>query len=99
MSGMIAGGAQICIFTTGLGSPIGNPVAPVIKVTGNYLTYQNMKENIDFDASPALTSDITIDDVAKGLIKEFVEVANGKKTKAEILGFNEISLQRLCNFS
>lgn len=99
LSGMIAGGAQICVFTTGLGSPIGNPIAPVIKMTGNYMTYNKMKDNIDFDASPALTEGKTLDEIAELLIREFMETVNGKKTKAEIYGFNEISLQRLCNFS
>src|SRR5699024_2923773 len=47
LAGMIAGGAQICVFTSGLGTPTGNPVAPVIKITGNRGTFQMMEDNID----------------------------------------------------
>ena len=48
---MIAGGAQIILFTSGRGTPTGNPIAPVIKITGNRITYENMEDNIDVDAS------------------------------------------------
>lgn len=54
VSGMCAGGAQALIFSTGRGTPIGNPVMPVIKVTGNCETYARMPVNIDFDASGAV---------------------------------------------
>lgn len=47
MTGMIAGGAQIVVFTTGLGTPIGSAIAPVIKVTANRDTFARMKDNID----------------------------------------------------
>ncbi len=99
VAGMVAGGAQIIIFTTGLGSPVGNPVAPVIKMTGNSYTYKNMEDNIDFDASAVTKGEKTIEEVADQLFEEMLAVSNGKKTKAEILGFNQISMARLCNFN
>src|SRR5699024_10377962 len=46
VTGMAAGGAQICVFTTGRGTPIGNPIMPMIKITGNKMTYKNMEDNI-----------------------------------------------------
>ena len=52
VAAMVAGGAQIVVFSTGRGTPTGNPLAPVIKITGNKLTYANMIDNIDVDASP-----------------------------------------------
>ena len=49
------------IFTTGLGSPVGNPIAPVIKITGNPQTFQKMKDNMDFDASDVIKGNRTIE--------------------------------------
>ena len=60
ISGMVAGGAQVVIFSTGRGTPIGCPIAPVIKVTGNDDTFSCMRENIDYDASSVLTGDKSI---------------------------------------
>ena len=54
IAGMAAGGAQICVFTTGRGTPLGHPLIPVIKLTGNKITYHNMEDNMDYDASPAI---------------------------------------------
>ena len=55
VTGMVAGGAQIVLFTTGRGTPTGNPVAPVIKITGNSCTAKAMAANIDVDVSGILT--------------------------------------------
>ena len=98
VTAMVAGGCQLIIFTTGRGTPTGNIIAPVIKVTGNAKTYANMKDNIDFDASVVLTGEKTIDQRGEDLFNEMLEVANGKVTKAEAFGFNECSMQRICKF-
>lgn len=98
VTAMVAGGCQLIIFTTGRGTPTGNIIAPVIKVTGNAKTYANMKDNIDFDASVVLTGEKTIDRRGEDLFNEMLEVANGKVTKAEAFGFNECSMQRICKF-
>ena len=98
VTAMVAGGCQLIIFTTGRGTPTGNIIAPVIKVTGNAKTYANMKDNIDFDASVVLTGEKTIDQRGEELFNEMLEVANGKVTKAEAFGFNECSMQRICKF-
>ena len=98
VTAMVAGGAQAIIFTTGRGTPTGNIIAPVIKVTGNSKTFQRMKDNIDFDASVVLSGEQTIDQCGQALFEELVAVANGKVTKAEAFGFNECSMQRICKF-
>ena len=98
VTAMVAGGCQLVIFTTGRGTPTGNIIAPVIKVTGNAKTYKNMKDNIDFDASLVLSGEKTIDQRGEELFEEMLEVANGKVTKAEAFGFNECSMQRICKF-
>ena len=98
VTAMVAGGCQVVIFTTGRGTPTGNSIAPVIKVTGDAKTYEKMIDNIDFNASVVLKGDKTIDECGKDLFDELMEVVNGKVTKAEAFGFNECSMQRICKF-
>ena len=98
VAGMVAGGAQIVVFSTGRGTPTGNPIVPVIKITGNRITFANMKDNIDVDASPVIYGPQTLKELGNELLKEVVEVANGKQTKAETLGYTETAIARLCNY-
>lgn len=98
VAGMIAGGAQIVVFTTGRGTPTGNPIAPVIKITGNKITYKNMEDNIDFDASPLIYGTKTMEELTDELLNKVVETANGKLSKAESLGYIEIAIARVCNY-
>lgn len=98
VAGMIAGGAQIVVFTTGRGTPTGNPIAPVIKITGNKITYKNMEDNMDFDASPVIYETKTMDELADELLDKVVETASGKLSKAESLGYMEIAIARVCNY-
>jgi len=98
VAAMVAGGAQIIVFSTGRGTPTGNPIAPVIKITGNKITFKNMIDNIDCDTSPLIYGRKTLKEVGQELLDEVVEVANGKETKAESLGFNEIAIARVCNY-
>lgn len=99
IAGMIAGGAQIIAFTSGRGTPTGHPLAPVIKITGNRITYGNLCDNLDFDASSAIYGDKTIEWLGAQLFDEVITVANGKPTKAEIMGFTETSVMRHCNYT
>src|SRR5207249_2264461 len=62
VTGMVGGGAQAVVFTTGLGTPTGNPIAPVIKITGNTRTAQSMRDNIDLDVSGVLDDTETLDE-------------------------------------
>lgn len=98
VAGMIAGGAQIVIFSTGRGTPTGNPVAPVIKITGNRETYKMMEDNLDIDCSGFIYNEFTLDELGDKLLKEVQEVANGKQTKAEQLGYMEIAIMRASNY-
>ncbi|AOY77938.1 UxaA family hydrolase [Clostridium formicaceticum] len=98
VAAMVAGGAQIIVFSTGRGTPTGNPISPVIKITGNKITFENMIDNIDIDASPVIYGPQTMDELADAFLEEVIEVANGKKTKAESLGYTEIAIARLCNY-
>ena len=98
VAAMVAGGAPIVGFSTGRGTPTGNPLAPVIKITGNKLTYANMIDNIDVDASPLIYGTKTIEELGQELLKLTQEVACGKQTKAESLGYTEMAIARVCNF-
>jgi len=98
VAGMVAGGAQIVVFTTGRGTPTGNPLAPVIKITGNRFTYQKMQDNIDIDASPMLYGTNTQEKLFKQLLDFFIQTAEGKRTKAETLGYVEMAVARACNY-
>src|SRR5258706_10065934 len=77
VTGMVGGGAQVVVFTTGLGTPTGNPIAPVIKITGNARTAQRMSDNIDLDVSGVLTGAETIDAAADRLFTQVLDVASG----------------------
>lgn len=98
VAGMVAGGAQVVVFTTGRGTPSGNPIAPVIKVTGNKITFANMEDNMDFDASPVIYGPQSMEELTDDLLNLVVEIANGKQTKAESLGYTEMAIARVCNY-
>jgi altronate dehydratase large subunit len=93
--GMVAGGATLVIFTTGRGTPTGNPIAPVIKVTANPQTARKMRENIDFDASTVTLGQETIEQAGERLFKLVIDVARGKPTRAELLGFKEFMIHKI----
>ena len=98
VAAMVAGGAQVVVFSSGRGTPTGNPIAPVIKITGNKLTFANMEDNIDVDASPLIYGTKTLEELGDELLKLTQEVACGKQTKAESLGYTEMAIARVCNF-
>lgn len=95
ITGMLAGGAQVVIFTTGRGTPTGSPIAPVIKITGNSRTFQMMEDNIDIDASTIISGEETIEQVGKRIFEKIVEVANGHRPKAESLGHKEFGMYKI----
>ena len=98
VAGMVAGGCQVVVFSTGRGTPTGNPIAPVIKITGNKLTFAKMEDNIDLDASPVIYGPQSLEEMGDALMAELQAVASGKLTKAEALGFTEMAIARVCNY-
>lgn len=98
VAGMAAGGCQICLFSTGRGTPTGNPIVPVIKITGNKVTYANMADNIDVDASPYIYGKKNLEELGDELFTQIKQVADGRLTKAEVLGYTEMAIARVCNY-
>lgn len=86
---LISAGCHIVLFVTGRGSVIGSPVAPLIKITGNAETFRRMEDDMDFDASPVLTGEQSLEACADALHQRVVEVASGSPSKPEAMGHRE----------
>jgi altronate dehydratase large subunit len=95
VSGMAAGGVHIVCFTTGRGTPTGSAVVPVIKITANKHTFTRMEDNMDVDVSDMLSGMLSLEQAGEQIWQEIREVAEGKLTKAEILGHQEFSINRI----
>ncbi len=86
-TGQAAAGATITLFTTGLGTPTGNPICPVVKVATNSIVAQKMPDIIDFDCGAIIDGIKTIEETAGELLDYCLELASGNlKTKAQQLG-------------
>ena len=92
---MGAAGAVVHLFPTGQGNVIGNPIVPVIKITGNPKTVRTMSEHVDVDVSGVLRREMTISDAGDALIEMVVRTANGRLTAAESLGHREFVMTKL----
>jgi (2R)-sulfolactate sulfo-lyase subunit beta len=92
---MAAAGYVVHTFPTGQGNIIGNPILPVIKITGNPRTARTMSEHIDLDVSGVLRREMTLDTAGDALIGMIVRTANGRLTAAEALGHREFVLTKL----
>ncbi|MGB3906556.1 MAG: UxaA family hydrolase [Anaerolineae bacterium] len=92
VTGLIAAGAQVIVFTTGLGTPVGSPVAPVTKVSSNSSIYHRWKDNVDLNAGAILDGEESLQSMGERVFDEIIEVASGKLTKAEVLGHSEFAI-------
>lgn len=87
---LVGSGSNIVLFTTGLGTPTGNPVVPVVKISSNTVLAERMPDIIDFNTGDVITGEKTIDEKAEELLEFIIEVASGNvKTKAAILNQND----------
>ena len=90
-----ASGAVVHLFPTGQGNVIGNPIEPVIKLSGNPITCTTMAEHIDLDVTAILRGEQTIDQAGDALIDVIARTANGRLTAAEALGHREFVMTKL----
>lgn len=90
-----AAGAVVHFFPTGQGNVIGNPILPVIKISGNPRTVRTMSEHIDVDVTAILRREMNMDQAGDVLLDMMVQTANGRNTSAEVLGHREIVMTKL----
>jgi altronate hydrolase len=84
---MAGAGANLTLFSTGLGTPTGNPISPVIKISSNTKTANSFKEYIDFDTGSIIDGTESVESLAEKLLDEVIAYASGiKKTKADLKG-------------
>ncbi|MFH5831389.1 UxaA family hydrolase [Halalkalibaculum sp. DA3122] len=80
---MAGSGANIILFTTGLGTPTGNPVAPVVKVSSNSALAEKMPDIIDIDTGPVIKGEKTIEEMGAEILDYIIDLASGNiQTKA-----------------
>jgi len=90
-----AAGSVVHFFPTGQGNVIGNPVIPVIKLSGNPVTIETMSEHVDVDVSGILRLEMNLDQAADALMKNLQSTVNGRLTAAESLRHDEFVLTKL----
>lgn len=98
VTSMVAAGCQAVIFTTGRGTPTGNAIVPVLKVTANRRTYEKMEDNMDIDLSPIITGEKTYQEMGREMVQAIEDICNGKMTKAEAFGFSDIAVDHVCRY-
>jgi altronate dehydratase large subunit len=95
VSGMLAGGAQVVVFSTGRGSPVGSPIAPVVKVATNTPLYDRMTDDMDFNAGVIVSDGVAVGDAGARLLSLILRVASGEPACSERLGHREFAIHRV----
>ncbi len=94
VTGLVAAGCQIVTFTTGRGNPMGNAIAPVVKVTGNAHTWARMGDDMDLNASTIISGEESVEQVGRRIYELVLRVASGERSVAEIMGHAEFAMLR-----
>jgi len=89
LTGLAAAGCNVIAFTTGRGAPQGFPFVPVVKITGNRITWDKLRDHMDVDVSAVMEGKESLQEAGKRIFQEMLEVSSGKLTKAEISGYNK----------
>jgi len=86
VTAQVGAGANVVLFTTGLGTPTGNPITPVLKISTNAELAHRMPDIVDLDAGGILSGQTTIEEMGETILRHVVKVASGElRTKAELL--------------
>jgi altronate hydrolase len=85
VTAQVGAGANLVLFTTGLGTPTGNPIAPVVKISTNSQLAAKMADIIDLDAGGVVTGDKNIQQMGEEVLEFVIAVASGRRVKAEAL--------------
>jgi altronate hydrolase len=86
VTAQVGAGANVVLFTTGLGTPTGNPIAPVMKISTNSSLAQRMADVIDIDAGGIISGETSIEKMGETILERVIQVASGEaRTKAELL--------------
>jgi altronate hydrolase len=88
ITGMVAGGANVLVFTTGRGSCFGCKPVPCIKISSNSPMYDRMIDDMDINAGRILEG-ASVQEVGREIFEEIITVASGKQTKSEAQGIGE----------
>ena len=89
LTGLVAAGAQVLVFSTGRGVPQGFPIAPVVKVCGNARTCGWLGEHIDVNVSGVIDGSLTLQEAGERVRAAVIAAASGEPTKAEAIGYVE----------
>ena len=92
VTAMVAGGAQVILFTTGRGSPVGNPIAPVVKVASNTPVYERLLDDMDLNAGTVIEGE-ALHEVGRRIFELLLAVADGSSTAAEQWGHREFAIE------
>ncbi len=85
VTAQVGAGANVVLFTTGLGTPTGNPIAPVVKLATNSILAQRMSDIIDIDTGRIVSGETTIEQMGEEILELAIKVASGEvQTKAEV---------------
>jgi altronate hydrolase len=80
----VGSGANIVLFTTGLGTPTGNPIAPVIKLSSNTVLYNKMNDIIDINTGTIIEGEETIEQAGERILEYVIKVASGEIEVASV---------------
>jgi len=87
VTAQVGAGANVVLFTTGLGTPTGNPIAPVVKISTNTPLAQRMSDAIDIDTGQIIAGEESVEEAGERILEFILKIASGEmKTKAELLG-------------
>lgn len=87
LTGMATAGANLIVFTTGRGAPQGFPFVPVVKVTGNEVTWNRLQDHMDLSVHGVMDGDESLKQAGNRIYEKLMETASGVETKAEVSGY------------